>query len=245
MAQDRTSVVTGSNKGIGKAIAETLARNGYAVVVNYHRDAASAQDTWNSIREISPRSVLVQADVTSPEGARQLVETALSQFQRLDVLVNNVGSFLVKSVYDTSVEEWDGIIRSNLSSAFYCIKSVLTAMREQRSGHIINIGSINAENARGAPTTAAYNVSKTGLVVLTKSVARSEARYGIRCNIVNPGFIETESTTDADRREMPTLIPLGSLGKAEDVANAVEFLLSDKAGYITGAVLNVHGGLWV
>ncbi len=245
MGEIKTAIVTGSNKGIGKAIAEMLARQGYAVVINYHRDAASAQDTWNAIREISPESLLVQADVSTPDGARHLIEAARSQFNRLDVLVNNVGSFLVKSVYDTTVEEWDNIIRSNLSSAFYCSKFALAILREQKSGDIINIGSINAETARGAPTTAAYNVSKTGLVVLTKSLARSEARYGIRCNIVNPGFIETYATSDADKREMPTLIPLGTLGKTEDVANAVEFLLSDKARYITGAVINVHGGLWV
>ncbi len=245
MGEIKMAVVTGSNKGIGKAIAEMLARHGYAVVINYHRDAASAQDAWNAIREISPESLLVQADVSTPDGARHLIESARSSFNRLDVLVNNVGSFLVKSVYDTSVEEWDNVIRSNLSSAFYCSKFALPILREQKSGDIINIGSINAENARGAPTTAAYNVSKTGLVVLTKSLARSEARYGIRCNIVNPGFIETYATSDADKREMPTLIPLGTLGKTEDVANAVEFLLSDKARYITGAVLNVHGGLWV
>ncbi len=245
MGEIKTAIVTGSNKGIGKSIAEMLARQGYAVVVNYHRDAASAQDTWNALREISPESLLVQADVSTPDGARQLIETTHSHFNRLDVLVNNVGSFLVKSVFDTTIEEWDNIIRSNLSSAFYCSKFALPILREQKSGDIINIGSINAENARGAPTTAAYNVSKTGLVVLTKSLARSEARYGIRCNIVNPGFIETYATSDADRREMPTLIPLGSLGKPEDVANAVEFLLSDKARYITGAVINVHGGLWV
>lgn len=241
----KTAVVTGSNKGIGRAIALMLAREGHTVTLNYHRDAASGQDALNSIREYSPDSQLVQADVTTPEGARQLMESAMTRFGRIDVLVNNVGCFLVKSVFDTTIEEWDEVIRSNLSSAFYCIKSVLAQMREQKSGQIVNIGSINAENARGAPTTAAYNASKTALVVLTKSVARSEARYGVRCNIVNPGFINTYATSDADRREMPTLIPLGSLGTEEDIAGAVEFLLSEKARYITGAVINVHGGLWV
>ncbi len=245
MAENRTAIVTGSNKGIGKAIAEMLARQGYVVVINYHRDAASAQDTLNLLHEVSPDSIMVQADVSTPEGARQLVETTVSHLNHVDVLVNNVGTFLVKSVFDTTIQEWDECLRSNLSSAFYCIKFVLPLMREYKSGHIINLGSLNAENARGAPTTPAYNISKTGLVVLTKSVARSEARYGIRCNIINPGFVDTYATSDADRREMPTLIPLGSLGKPEDVANAVEFLLSDKARYITGAVLNVHGGLWV
>ncbi len=118
-------------------------------------------------------------------------------------------------------------------------------MRSQKRGHIINLGSLNAETARGAPSTTAYNVAKTGLVVLTKSVARSEARYGIRCNIVNPGFIETYATSESDRRELPSIVPIGRLGRPEDIANAVAYLLSDEADYVTGAVLNVHGGLWV
>jgi NAD(P)-dependent dehydrogenase (short-subunit alcohol dehydrogenase family) len=245
MSDDQVAIVTGSNKGIGKAIAEQLARDGYTLVINYHRDAASAHDTLRTVSEFAPRSIMVQADVATPEGAKQLIETAEAQFARLDILVNNAGPFLVKSVYDTSVEEWDHILRSNLSSSFYCIHSTLPLMRTQRRGHIINLGSLNSENARGAPTTTAYNVAKTGLVVLTKSVARSEARYGIRCNIINPGFIETYATSDADKRELPSLIPLGSLGKVEDVAATVAFLVSEKARYITGAVINVHGGLWV
>ncbi len=245
MADERVAIVTGSNKGIGRAVSEQLARDGYIVVINYRHDAASAQQALSSICESSPRSTAVQADVSTPEGANQLIESAHSQFGRLDVLVNNAGPFLVKSVYDTTPEEWDNVIRGNLSSAFYCSKFALTPMRAQKSGHIINLGSLNAENARGAPTTTAYNVAKTGLVVLTKSIARSEARYRIRCNIINPGFIETYATSESDKREMPTIIPLGSLGKPEDVAGTIRFLLSDEARYITGAVINVHGGLWV
>ncbi len=245
MNDDRVAIVTGSNQGIGKAIAEQLARDGYTLIINYRRDAASAQDTLNAVCESAPASIMTQADVATPEGAKQLIESSQAQFGRVDVLVNNAGPFLVKSAYDTSIEEWDQVLQGNLSSAFYCCKFALPIMRSQKSGQIINIGSLNAENARGAPTTVAYNVAKTGLVVLTKSLARSEARFGIRCNIVNPGFIETYATTEADRRELPTLIPLGVLGKPEDVAVTVAFLLSEKARYITGAVVNVHGGLWV
>lgn len=242
---ERVAVVTGSGKGIGRGIAERLAREGYLVVVNYRRDAAAAQDTLNMLQSVSPQSIALQADVATPEGAQQLITQTQEKFGRIDVLVNNAGPFLVKSLYDTTIEEWQEILNGNLSSAFYCIKYALPIMREQMRGHIINLGSLNSENARGAPTTTAYNVAKTGLVVLSKSVARNEARFGIRCNHINPGFIETYATTDADRRELPSIIPLGAMGKVEDISNLVAYLLSEQASYITGAVINVHGGLWV
>lgn len=245
MSDDRVAVVTGSGKGIGRAIAERLARDGYRVVINYRRDAASASDTLNAVQSASPESTIVQADVATAEGAQTLIQEAHRKFGRLDVLVNNAGPFLVKTVFDTTVDEWREILDGNLSSAFYCIKAALPILRAQKSGHIINLGSLNAENARGAPTTTAYNVAKTGLVVLTKSVARSEARHGIRCNIVNPGFIETYATSDADKRELPSIIPLGALGQVDDISNMVAFLLTDQARYMTGSVINVHGGLWV
>lgn len=245
MADERVAIVTGSGKGIGRAIARRLAADGFSICVNYQNDAAAAQETLAQVQPAAPRSTMIQADVAKPEGAKHLIDETLKTFGRIDVLVNNVGPFLVKSVFDTEIDEWRRIIDGNLSSAFYCIKFTLPTMRAQKNGHIINLGSLNAENARGAPTTTAYNAAKSGLVVLSKSVARSEARYGIRCNLVNPGFIETYATTDADHREIPSLVPLGAMGKPEDIAEAVAFLISDKARYITGAVLNVHGGLWV
>lgn len=245
MSDERVAVVTGSGKGIGRAIAERLAREGYRVVVNYRRDAASGHETLNAVQAVSPDSIAIQADVATPNGARELIDQTHMTFGRLDVLVNNAGPFLVKPVFDTTIDEWQEMIEGNLSSAFYCIKAALPIMRTQKSGHIINLGSLNAENARGAPTTVAYNVAKTGLVVLSKSVARSEARHGIRCNIVNPGFIETYATSDADKRELPSIIPLGALGNVQDISNLIAYLLSDQASYMTGSVINVHGGLWV
>lgn len=245
MPDERVAIVTGSSKGIGRGIAQRLAQDGFAVVVNYLRDAAAAQETLTLVQTHTPRSLSIQADVATPEGAKRLIDETLTAFGRVDVLVNNVGPFLVKSVFDTEIDEWRRTIDGNLSSAFYCIKYVLPTMRARKSGNIVNLGSLNVETVRGAPTTAAYNAAKSGVIVLTKSVARSEARYGIRCNAVNPGFVETYATTDADRRELPSLVPLGSLGTPNDIAETIAFLVSDKARYITGAVVNVHGGLWV
>jgi 3-oxoacyl-[acyl-carrier protein] reductase len=242
---EKVAVVTGSGKGIGRAIVERLARDGYSVAINYRRDAASAHEALSAVQSVSPDSIAIQADVSTPEGARILIDETHMRLGRLDVLVNNAGPFLAKPVFETSVEEWREILDGNLSSAFYCVKAALPIMRAQKSGYIINIGSLNAENARGAPTTVAYNVAKTGLVVLTKSLARSEARHGIRCNIINPGFIETYATSDSDKRELPSIIPLGALGHETDISNLVAYLLSEQARYITGSVINVHGGLWV
>jgi 3-oxoacyl-[acyl-carrier protein] reductase len=245
MAVERIAIVTGSGKGIGRGIAARLAADGFVIVVNFQKDEVAARETLALVQRHAPRSVVVQADVATPEGAKHLIDHTRATFGRIDVLVNNAGPFLVKSLFDTEVDEWRRIVDGNLSSAFYCIKFALPTMRTQKSGNIVNLGSLNVETTRGAPTTTAYNAAKAGLVVLTKSVARSEARYGIRCNLVNPGFIDTYATSEQDRRELSSLIPLGSLGRVEDIAEATAFLVSDKARYITGAVLNVHGGLWV
>jgi 3-oxoacyl-[acyl-carrier protein] reductase len=245
MADEHIAIVTGSSKGIGRGIAQRLAQDGFTIVVNYLRDSAAAQETLTLVQAHAPRALSRQADVATPEGAKRLIDETLAAFGRVDVLVNNAGPFLVKTIFETEIDEWRRTLDGNLSSAFYCCKYVLPTMRARQRGHIVNLGSLNVETVRGAPTTAAYSAAKAGVIVLTKSIARSEARYGIRCNAVNPGFIETYATTDADRREQPSLVPLGTLGTATDIAETIAFLVSDKARYITGAVVNVHGGLWV
>ncbi|MCX7841417.1 MAG: SDR family oxidoreductase, partial [Anaerolineae bacterium] len=199
----------------GSEIATRLAQDGYTVVVNYRSDANAAQETLARVQAHAPRATAIQADVSTPEGAKHLIDETLRAFGQIDVLVNNAGPFLIKSVFETEIDEWRHILDSNLSSVFYCIKFALHSRRERKRGNMVNLGSLNVETLRGAPTTAAYNAAKAGVIVLTKSVARSEARYGIRCNVINPGFIETYATTDADRRELPSLVPLGRLGTAD------------------------------
>ncbi len=232
MAEERNRDRNRQRQRHRRGIAKRLASDGMTIVANYVKDEASIRETLEDTRKVAPASISVRADVSTPEGAKELIDQTVSKFGRIDVLVNNVGPFLVKSLIETEIDEWRLVLDGNLSSTFYCIKFALPTLRAQGNGNIVNIGSMNVETTRGAPTTAAYNAAKSGLVVLTKSVARSEARYGIRCNLVNPGFIETYATSEADRRELPSLVPLGTLGSTEDIAEAVAYIVSSKARYI-------------
>ncbi|UCB52315.1 MAG: 3-oxoacyl-ACP reductase FabG [Candidatus Zixiibacteriota bacterium] len=241
---DKIALVTGSSRGIGRAIALRLAKEGCSVGVNYLSNDWEAGRVAKSIEEMGRKATTFQGDVSNFADAQEMVKKVSSNFGRIDILVNNVGPFLYKTVWDTTVQEWHQILNSNLNSVFYCCKAVVPNMREQKSGVIINVGGPNAERTQGYTRTCACAVAKTGVVVLSKSLAKEEAEYGIRVNVVNPGFIETEAYNEDMRKTMPQQVPMKRLGKPEDVANAVAFLASDEAGYITGAVLNVHGGLW-
>ena len=245
MGEQRVALVTGGTRNIGLAIALGLAEDGFTPIVTYRRNREAAAAALDRLRSVSSDALAIQADVTAPAAVENLMRLISDQFGRLDVLVNNVGPFLARSALETSIAEWRMILDGNLSSAFYCSRAALPLMRQQRHGVIINMGSLNVELARGAPNVVAYNAAKVGLVVLTRSLARSEGPYGIRVNMINPGFIETDNTTEADRQDLPPIIPLRRLGQPADIAAAVRYLVSDEAAYITGAVINVSGGLWV
>ncbi|MGB4781829.1 SDR family NAD(P)-dependent oxidoreductase [Candidatus Methylomirabilis sp.] len=249
MESRRVAVITGGTKGIGKAIAYRLAQDGCDVVLNYHADDGTAQSALRDFEGLPVKAVAVKADVSTSGGASHLIETAARELGSLDLLVNNVGPFLTRALYDTTDDEWRRTLDGNLSSVFYCSRAALRVMREKRAGSITNIGALNVEHSPiGVFEAPAYYIAKSGVIMLTRSLARSEAPWGIRVNAVNPGFIETETYDryrDEDKAAWARMVPLGRLGTPDDVAEAVSYLTSERAQYVTGAVLHVHGGLWV
>lgn len=248
MPPSRTALVTGSTRGIGRAIAVRLAQDGYAVVIN-HASTSGAGEAIDAIRAAGGTVHAVRADVSDPDECRRLVRAAQAAAGPLDVLVNNAGPWLEQPLVETSDDDWRRMLDGNLGSAFWCCREVLPAMRERQRGVIVNIGALNAEISPGMTHEApAYFVAKAGLMTLTRTLARTEGPHGIRVNAVSPGFVETESYADWDeteRRRWRSLIPLGRFGRPEEVADAVSFLVSDRAGYVSGAILTVHGGLWL
>lgn len=241
---DRVALVTGSSRGIGKAIALKLAEEGCSLVINYLSNSWAAEQVVGQIKEKGRRVIAIQCDVSNFADTEEMIRKIRSEFGRLDVLVNNVGPFLYKPIFETTLGDWHQIMNSNLNSIFYLCRMVVPIMRDQKSGVIVNIGAPNAERTQGYTRTCAYAVAKTGVVVFSKSLAKEEAEHGIRINVVNPGFIQTESYTEEMKRTVLKDVPMKRLGKPEEVANAVAFLCSEGADYITGAVLNVQGGLW-
>jgi 3-oxoacyl-[acyl-carrier protein] reductase len=242
--ENKVALVTGSSRGIGKTIALKLAKAGASLVINYKSNITAANEVVESIREMGRKAISIQSDVSNFANVEEMIKKVMAEFGRIDILVNNVGPFLYKPIYDTTIQEWHQIINSDLNSTFYCCKAMVPIMRKQKSGNIINIGAPNAERTQGYILNCAYAIAKTGVVVFSKSLAKEEAKNGIRVNVINPGFIETDEYTEEMKKDMPRQVPLGRLGKPEDIANAVLFLVSDEANYITGSVLNVHGGLW-
>lgn len=241
---DKVALVTGSSRGIGRTIALKLAEKGCSVVVNYLSNDRAADQVVKQITKMGRKAVSVQCDVSNFAHVEEMINKVKDRLGKLDILVNNVGPFLYKTIFDTTIQEWHQMMNSDLNSVFYCCKMVVPLMREQKSGVIINIGGPNAERTQGYLRTCAYAVAKTGVVVFSKSLAKEEAKHGIRVNVVNPGFIQTEAYTEEMKRDMSSQVPLKRLGRPEDIANAVAFVASDEASYITGSVLNVHGGLW-
>ena len=241
----QVAVVTGASRGIGRACAIELARHGASVVVNYVANEEMAQSCAKEIEAAGARALVVQADVSSAEEAKKLIEAAEQEFDKVDILVNNAGVIRDRTVARMASEEWDEVISTDLSSMFYCTSAVVGGMRERNYGRIINMASLIGQ--MGNIGQANYAAAKAGMIGFTKSAARELARNNITVNAVCPGFIDTDmvaSLTDEIRENLLSQIPLGRFGTAEEVAATVRFLCTE-GDFYTGSQLSFNGGQYM
>lgn len=240
----KTAVVTGGSRGIGKAIAMKLAALGANIVINYNSNSASVDQVIKDIEELGVKAVKIQGDVSKFEDAEKIIKTAVSEFGSLDILVNNAGITRDGLILRMKEEDFDKVIDVNLKGTFNCTRHASQIMLKQKSGRIINIASV--VGIAGNAGQANYAAAKAGIIGITKSAARELASRGITVNAVAPGYIDTDMTHVLPEKTKEAIlgsIPLKKMGKPEDVAEAVAFLASDCASYITGHVLNVDGGM--
>lgn len=247
LLEGKVAVVTGGSRGIGRAIAEDLAANGAKVVVNFHSNAAAAQDVVDTIETNGGTAVAIQADVSNFDAAQELIKAAISTYGQLDILVNNAGTTRDTLLMMMKEDQWDVVMATNLKSVFNCCKAATRPMvRKRKGGRIINISSVSG--IIGQPGQANYAASKAGIIGFSKSLAKEIGSRKITVNVVAPGFVLTDLTSDLDAdlvEKSLEFIPLGRWGDAQEIANAVTFLASDKASYITGEVLQVDGGIGI
>lgn len=240
----KNAIVTGSSRGIGKAIALELGRRGVNVAVNYAGSEAKAEEVVNELKSLGVNALKVQANVADEKAVKSMIKEVTTTFGSIDILVNNAGVTRDNLLMRMKEEEFDDVIETNLKGAFICTKAVTRQMMKQRSGDIINIASI--VGVSGNPGQANYVAAKAGLIGLTKSTAKELASRNIHVNAVAPGFITTDMTdvlTDEQKSAILQSIPLEKLGEPEDIANVVCFLASEDAKYITGQTIHVDGGM--
>jgi 3-oxoacyl-[acyl-carrier protein] reductase len=243
-SEDKVAVVTGSSRGIGRAIALRLAQAGARIVVNYRGSQAAASEVAEQIRAGGGEAIHVQADVSQVDQAQALIDAAKKAFGRVDILVNNAGTTRDTLIMRMSEEDWDVVIDTNLKGTFNCIKAVSRLMLRQRYGRIVNVTSVSG--LAGNVGQANYASAKAGLIGLTKTVAKELGSRNVTCNAIAPGYVPTDLTASLPEDLVQNAIertPLGRTGTVEDIAAAVAFFASDEAGFITGQVLAVDGGL--
>lgn len=241
----KIALITGAAQGIGKVTALTLAKRGASIVVGDLKEGPLL-DLAADFQALNCEYLPVVMNVTKEEEVNQAVAKALDRFGQIDILVNNAGITKDSLLLRMSEEAWDNVLAVNLKGAFLCLKAVARPMLKQRRGTIINVSSV--VGVMGNPGQANYSASKAGLIGLTKTMARELAAKGITVNAVAPGYIDTEMTKalpENTRKQLEELIPLKRLGNPQDVANTIAFLASEQAGYITGQVINVNGGMYM
>ncbi len=240
MSEKKVALVTGASRGIGKACALELAKAGYDVAISYAGNDEAANKTVEELKLLNIKAKAYKYNVADKDACAKAVEDVLADFGKVDVLVNNAGITRDGLFMRMSAENWDAVINTNLSSAFYMTSPIIRTMIKQRSGCIINMSSIVGQY--GNAGQANYSAAKAGLIGFTKSLAKELGSRNIRVNAIAPGFIQTDMTKDLDTEKMVEHIPLKRLGQPEDIAKTVKFLAED-ATYITGQVIGVDGGL--
>lgn len=246
MLKGKVALVTGASRGIGKAIALELGRQGADVVVNFHGNQSAAEEVVAKIQGYGARSIALKADVSRPEEAEALVKSTVEALGGLDILVNNAGITRDNLIVRMKEEDWLKVLDTNLSGAFYCSKAAAKVMMKARWGRIVNISSVVGQ--KGNAGQANYAAAKAGVIGLTKALAKELGSRGITVNAIAPGYIDTDMTltlSDAQKQKIISAVSLGRMGVPEDIAPLVGFLSSDLASYITGQIIAVDGGMMI
>lgn len=242
----KTAIVTGSSRGIGRSIAIALAQDGFNVVVNYSGNASKAEAVVDEIKALGQDAFAIKADVSNMDEVKAMIDKTIETFGTLDCIVNNAGITRDNLAMRMKSSEFNDVINTNLTGVFNVIQAATRQLLRQKSGTVINVSSIVASIGNAGQVN--YVAAKAAVEGMTKTFAREFASRGIRVNAVAPGFIKSDMTDVLDEKlveQMKSQIPLGQMGKSEDVANMVTFLASDKASYITGQTFHVNGGMYM
>ncbi|MFO7887068.1 MAG: 3-oxoacyl-[acyl-carrier-protein] reductase [Eubacteriales bacterium] len=243
---NKTAIITGASGGLGCGIAKKLNENNYNLILNYYKNKTSLDNLVKTFKNKEPKNIIIQGDISDYSDAETLIKKSYENFDKIDLLVNNAGITKDKILTMMSEDDFQSVVRVNLNGTFNCIRHISKKMIRQKEGKIINISSVIG--LTGNIGQSNYAASKAGVIGLTKSVAKELARKNITCNVITPGFIETEMTDVLEEKQISNIkkqIPLKRLGSPEDVANLILFLASKNANYITGQVISVDGGLYM
>jgi len=241
--EGKVALVTGSGRGIGRVVAISLAEAGIDVAINYMHSETQANELAKKIESFGRKTLVVKADVTKEIDVEVLVNKVYSYFNRIDILVNNVGDWLWKKAEDMSFDEWKKVIETNLNATFLCSKYVLPHMKMNGWGRIVNFAAAGAYRAHGTANASAFYTAKAGIVAFTKSLAREVGQYGVTVNAVAPGVVENKERTVEEAKQLRDKeTAMGRPGTSWDIAKAILFLASDEASFITGDVINITGG---
>jgi len=239
---ERVALITGGAKGIGRAIALDLADQGWSVAICYRTSEREAKETIDAIEKKGARGLQAKCDVSYPSAAGDLVKHVEKEFGRIDALINCAGPYHRVNILDETIEGWHSMFDNNLHPVFYLSKAVAPGMKERKWGRIINFSMANADKLSAQSEITAHYIAKAGILILTRSLARTLAPFGITVNAISPGFINSGSAPEEELSKMVKMIPAGYVGNLKDAVEAARFLLSEEASYINGANIHLSGG---